>query len=130
NTIQFTLNGIMFVLLGEQLPGILRVAIATVHESGHRGPWWLVVYPLVITAGLIALRFAWVWVSWRLSLYRRRRAGAQAQSPDWRLVLAMSLAGVRGAITLAGVLTLPLLMPDGTPFPVRGLAIFLAAAVI
>src|SRR5690606_4484631 len=44
--------------------------------------------------------------------------------------LAMSLAGVRGAITLAGVLTLPLAMNDGSPFPARDLAIFLAAGVI
>ena len=38
----------------------------------------------------------------------------------------MSVAGVRGAITLAGVLTLPLVLNDGTPFPARDLAIFLA----
>jgi CPA1 family monovalent cation:H+ antiporter len=41
-----------------------------------------------------------------------------------------SLAGVRGAITLAGVLTLPLALNDGTPFPARDLAIFLAMGVI
>ena len=42
----------------------------------------------------------------------------------------MSFAGVRGAITLAGVLTLPLMMNDGTPFPARDLAILLAMGVI
>src|SRR3546814_13924586 len=42
----------------------------------------------------------------------------------------MSFAGVRGAITLAGVLTLPLALNDGSPFPARDLAIFLAAGVI
>src|SRR5699024_1958248 len=89
-----------------------------------------VAHRVVFTAGPLVLRLLWVWVSLRLSLYRRRRSETTAKSPDWRLVLAMSLAGVRGAITLAGILTLPLLMPDGSPFPVRGLAIFLAAAVI
>jgi CPA1 family monovalent cation:H+ antiporter len=44
--------------------------------------------------------------------------------------VATSLAGVRGAITLAGVLTLPLLTPAGAPFPARELAVFLATAVI
>ena len=44
--------------------------------------------------------------------------------------MATTLAGVRGAITLAGVLTLPLLLPDDTPFPARELAVFLAASVI
>jgi CPA1 family monovalent cation:H+ antiporter len=42
----------------------------------------------------------------------------------------MSFAGVRGAITLAGVLTLPLALDDGAPFPGRDLAIFLATGVI
>src|SRR3546814_9705843 len=42
----------------------------------------------------------------------------------------MSFAGVRGAITLAGVLTLPLVMNDGSAFPARDLAIFLAMGVI
>jgi CPA1 family monovalent cation:H+ antiporter len=46
------------------------------------------------------------------------------------LIAATSLAGVRGAITLAGVLTLPLTLLDGAPFPGRDLAIFLAAGVI
>jgi NhaP-type Na+/H+ or K+/H+ antiporter len=56
--------------------------------------------------------------------------GEQRRSPGWRLIAATSLAGVRGAITLAGILTLPLALLDGTPFPGRDLAIFLAAGVI
>lgn len=130
NTIQFTLNGIMFVLLGEQLPGIVKEAVATVQQTGHRSAWWLLLYAVAITAGLAALRFTWVWVSLRLNLLRRHRATERTTRIGWRLILATSLAGVRGAITLAGILTLPLLMADGTPFPMRGLAVFLAAAVI
>jgi CPA1 family monovalent cation:H+ antiporter len=65
-----------------------------------------------------------------LNLLRQRYAGTTTTTPNWRLIVATSLAGVRGAITLAGILTLPLLMPDGTPFPARATAIFLAAAVI
>ncbi|MFV0623064.1 Na+/H+ antiporter [Sphingomonas sp. ac-8] len=130
DTIQFTANGIIFVLLGEQLPAILRGASATVQQSGHQHAWWLAAYVLAITLGLAALRFAWVWLSLRLTLLRRRRRGDTTRSPEWRLVAAMSFAGVRGAITLAGVLTLPLVAADGTPFPARDLAIFLAAGVI
>jgi CPA1 family monovalent cation:H+ antiporter len=131
DTIQFALNGIIFVLLGEQLPAILAGARATVLLTGHHGTGWLGLYVLAIVAGLAALRFGWVWVSLRLTLLRRRHRGDAPQySPDWRLVAAMSLAGVRGAITLAGVLTIPLALADGTPFPARDLAIFLAAGVI
>ena len=131
DTIQFALNGIIFVLLGEQLPAILAGAKATVTMTGHHNTGWLGIYIIVIVAGLATLRFGWVWASLRLTILRRRhRQGATIQSPDWRLVAAMSLAGVRGAITLAGVLTIPLALDDGTPFPARDLAIFLAAGVI
>ncbi|HEX7380851.1 MAG TPA: Na+/H+ antiporter [Nevskiaceae bacterium] len=130
NTIQFTLNGIMFVLLGEQLPAILHGAIAAVGESGHHNPLWLVFYALAITVILGVLRFGWAWVSVHLHLLRSRHSDAPQTRPDTRLILATSLAGVRGAVTLAGVLTLPLLLPDGTSFPARGIAVFLAAVVI
>ncbi|MGF7154268.1 CPA1 family monovalent cation:H+ antiporter [Novosphingobium gossypii] len=128
--IQFTLNGIIFVLLGEQMPAILAGAKQTVAATGHSDPWWLAVYILVIVAGLASLRFAWVWASLKFTILRKARRGIGVQSPDWRLTAATSVAGVRGAITLAGVLTLPLTLNDGTPFPTRDLAIFLAAGVI
>ncbi|MGE4322200.1 MAG: Na+/H+ antiporter [Sphingobium sp.] len=127
DTIQFTATGIIFVLLGEQLPAILSGAADTVRLTGHHEPWWLAVYIIAINLGLAGLRFLWVWISLRLTLFR---AGEWRKAPNWRIVAAMSFAGVRGAITLAGVLTLPLAMTDGTPFPARDLAIFLAMGVI
>jgi CPA1 family monovalent cation:H+ antiporter len=123
--VQFAANGIIFVLLGEQLPWVLRGATDTLEQVGHESAWWLLAYALAITAGLLLLRFLWVWVSIRLSFRSR-----MAERPGWRVIAAISLAGVRGAVTLAGVLTLPLLMPDGSPFPVRELTICLAAGVI
>lgn len=130
DTVQFTFNGIMFVLLGEQLPGIVEKAIRSVEQTGHLSPWWLLAYVVAINLGLAALRFLWVWLSLRWNLLRARYLGEERASPSWRILVATSLAGVRGAITLAGVLTLPLLLPDGSPFPARDLTIFLAAAVI
>ncbi len=129
DTIQFALNGIIFVLLGEQLPAILGAARQTVKMTQHSNPWWLGAYVLAIMAALAALRFAWVWVSFRLTLYRKREK-VPFRSPEWRLIAAMSFAGVRGALTLAGVLTIPFALDNGTPFPARDLAIFLAAGVI
>lgn len=125
--IQFTANGIIFVLLGEQLPKILAGATDTVRLTGHHEPWWLIIYVIAINLGLAVLRFAWVWLSFRLTLLRRPEDRGR---PHWRIIGAMSFAGVRGAITLAGVLTLPLAMADGSPFPARDLAIFLAMGVI
>jgi len=131
NTIQVTLNGVMFVLLGEQLPDILRGAMKVVQEANHTNPVWLVVHVLAINLGLAILRFLWVWISLRLTARLAALRGAPlARKPNWRLVAAVSVGGVRGAITLAGVLTLPLALPDGAAFPARDLTIFLAAGVI
>ena len=130
NTLQFALNGIMFVLLGEQLPDIFKGAVRVVEETGHQNPWWLLAYALVINAVLAALRFTWVWVSLQIVSHMAVRRGRQAPRASLRMIGAVSLAGVRGAITLAGVLTLPVVLADGSPFPARDLAIFLAATVI
>lgn len=131
DTVQFSLNGIMFVLLGEQLPSIFSGAVAAVRETNHENPWWLAVYVLAINLSLALLRFGWVFMSVRLSSYiARRRGEARGPKPGLRVIAAMSVAGVRGAITLAGVLTLPLTLLDGTEFPARDLTIFLAAGVI
>ncbi|MGQ0699041.1 MAG: Na+/H+ antiporter [Panacagrimonas sp.] len=129
-TVQLAANGSIFVLLGEQIPAILSASEQTVLLIGHRNPWWLGLYVVLILAALATLRFVWVWVSLKVAFFSTRSRGGVPPSSHWRLVMAMSLAGVRGAITLAGVLTLPLTMSDGTPFPARDLAIFLAAGVI
>jgi len=130
NMLQFTLNGIMFVLLGEQLPAIFQGAVSVVMDTGHLNPWWLLVYAVAINVALALLRFSWVWISLAIGRRIAARRGTQAPEPSIRLMLAVSLAGVRGAITLAGVLTLPFVMDSGEPFPARDLAIFLAATVI
>ncbi|WP_046868703.1 Na+/H+ antiporter [Microvirga massiliensis] len=126
--IQFAAKGTIFVLLGEQLPGIFSGAVETIQQTGsHDNPLWLAVYLTAITFALAAARFAWVWVSLRFTSFR---ASQPERRPSWKLVGATSLAGVKGAITLAGILTLPLALADGSPFPARDLAIFLAAGVI
>jgi Na+/H+ antiporter len=129
DTLQFALNGVMFVLLGEQLPDVARAALHPAPGISYSG-WWLAGVALMLSFGLVLLRFVWVWVSLRLTLLNQRRLGQQVYQPRMRLILATSFAGVRGALTLAGVLTLPLALADGTPFPARSLAIFLAGAVI
>ena len=130
DTVQFAANGIIFVLLGEQLPQIVTGAAQVVRETGHHEPVWLLIYVVAINCALAAMRFLWVWTSLRFTLFRAALKGQKPVVPSWRLIAATSLAGVRGTITLAGVLTLPLTMYDGSAFPARDLAIFLAAGVI
>lgn len=131
NTAQFALNGVMFVLLGEQLPEIFSGAVNVVQQSGHVNPWWLVIYVLAINLGLAVLRFVWIWLSVVLAeIIARLRNVSLASRPSVRVFAAASVGGVRGAITLAGIMTLPLTLPDGALFPARDLAILLAAGVI
>jgi CPA1 family monovalent cation:H+ antiporter len=129
DTVQFVANGVIFVILGEQMPSIFARAAEVVADTTRPETWWLAVYVLGIVAALAALRFLWVWTSLKLTLFRRRNREVPARV-GLRLTLVMSLAGVRGAITLAGILTLPFVLADGSPMPSRSLAIFLAAGVI
>lgn len=132
--VQFAANGAIFILLGEQLPGIFASAVETVREAGRYDAGWLALYVVAIMLVLAAARFIWVWVSLRFTLFRAKHRGEVVAPagwrPGWRLVAASSLAGAKGAITLAGILTLPLTLSDGSPFPARDLSIFLAAGVI
>ena len=130
DTVQLAANGSIFVLLGEQLPALLAAAPRTALASGHPGAWWLAGLVGLIVLALALLRFAWVGVSLWLARRSAQRRGEAVPSQGWRVVTVFALAGVRGAVTLAGVLTLPLAMQDGSAFPARDLAIVLASGVI
>lgn len=130
DTIQMALNGVIFVILGAQLRTTIEGLPAVAAELGMSHPAWLLLYVVAITAVLAVLRFLWVWSSLKFTLFRKRRDQEEATKPSLRLLLMTAFAGVRGAVTLAGILTLPLLMPDGSLFPKRDLLIFLAKGVI
>ncbi len=128
--VQFTLEGAIFVLLGQQIPGVLADRKNVIAESSLENGWHLLWLVVAITAVVLALRFAYVAVSARLAGLRAARRGQKRQRASLRMMASISVAGVKGAITLAGVLTLPLTLQDGTPFPSRDTAIFLAMGVI
>ena len=131
DTVQTALNGIRVVLLGEQLPRMLQRLPEAAEATGSGNDIrHLLGYVVVITLALGVMRFAWVWVAIRLTVFRAAWRGEDTVMPQTRLLAIIATAGVRGAITLAGILTLPLLMPDGSAFPARDVAIFLAMGVI
>ncbi|RUX32648.1 Na+/H+ antiporter [Mesorhizobium sp. M7A.F.Ca.US.011.01.1.1] len=127
-TLSFVFNGALFIVLGLQLPDIIR----------HVPPELMSLHPIIqpiatviaLTLCLIALRFLWIWVGDIAAGIAARLGKRKVEPFGLRVRLAGSVAGVRGAITLAGILSLPLAMPDGSPFPARDLVIFLAAGVI
>ena len=128
--LEFAFNGLIFLLLGLQLPDIIK-AVAS-HETSL---WPTLLYRgldvVAIFLVLLALRFVWVQSIWRLSvlLRRLRGKGNVTQVPTARSCWLLTVGGVRGAVTLAGVMSVPLLM-GAEMFPQRDLLIFIAAGVI
>lgn len=130
DTVQLTLNGAIFVLLGEQLPTILMAAPQVAARNHIANPWYLLLYVVLIGIALTVLRFVWVWASLKVSLIGSSHTPSDSKRFFKRRLLVMTCSGVRGAITLAGILTLPIVMRDGSPFPARDLMILLAMGVI
>ncbi|CAM2153507.1 Uncharacterized Na(+)/H(+) exchanger YjcE [Pararobbsia alpina] len=128
--IEFVFNGMVFILLGLQLPQIIGRALEEGHAEGHDQVGILIGDVFAVLIALYLVRFAWVALLRRLTARRTARQGVANAVPGTRFSAIMTVAGVRGAVTLAGVLSLPLARADGTPFPGRHIAIFIAAGVI
>ncbi|GHB32585.1 Na+/H+ antiporter [Salinicola rhizosphaerae] len=140
--LEFVLNALVFLLLGFQLPAIITGALDhSLHDVGDFEFLRLLGYVAVISIALLVSRFVWIWLASEVGRALTRLAGAirgqpRLPSPNGnarvplRLMLAATLAGIRGTITLAAALSLPQVMADGTPLPARELLIFLATGVI
>ncbi|CDG82407.1 Na+/H+ antiporter [Janthinobacterium agaricidamnosum] len=130
DTVQLVLNGVIFVMLGAQLPATIASLQVASRDIGSGSGWKLPMFVAAITIALTFLRFCWVFISMKVTLFKNRHDGSALRRPSMRLLLVASFAGVRGALTLAGILTLPMLLPNGERFPARDLVIFLAMGVI
>jgi CPA1 family monovalent cation:H+ antiporter len=120
----YILNGLVFVLLGLQIPDVSRV----IFESSAFNNMQVIGYIIVITLALVLLRFAWVYIFSKGTWAFGKRE--QLDKPTLLSAVLTSLSGVRGAVTLAGAFSIPLLLQDGSPFPERDLIIFIASGVI
>lgn len=129
--LEFAFNGLIFLLLGLQLPDIAKAV--TSHEASL---WPTLLYRcldvVAIFLVLLVLRFIWVQSIWRLIGVIRRWRGKEdlVLVPNARSCWLLTVGGVRGAVTLAGVMSVPLLIGAGKAFPERDLLIFIAAGVI
>lgn len=116
------LNGLVFLILGVSVPDVVEV----IYMDKALNNFMVAGYVLAITALLIVLRFLWVYA---YSLWESKRR--KAEKAPLRSQIITSISGVRGAVTLAGAFSIPLVLGDGvTPFPERDLIIALAAGVI
>jgi Na+/H+ antiporter len=124
NTLTFVLNGFVFILIGFQLPYVL----SDLHAI-HLGR--LVVEGLLLSAVLILLRLIWMYPgAWVANTIRRRLLHQPVTLPNGRAIFIVGWTGMRGVVSLAAAISLPVALQNQTPFPQRGLIIFLTFCVI
>jgi CPA1 family monovalent cation:H+ antiporter len=123
--LNFALNAVLFVLVGLQLRNVID------NLSGYSA-WQLAGYAAVVVLTVVLTRMLWVYpfnIAARLLVRRFPRRGADPP-PDMRLTGLLGWSGMRGSVSLAAALAIPLTTDSGAPFPARDLIIFLAYSVI
>ncbi|KZB76695.1 sodium:proton antiporter [Yersinia pestis] len=128
--LEFVFNGMVFILLGLQLPGILETSITQAELDPTIQTWNLFADVAIIYGALLLLRFGWLWSMKKISKRVLTKRPLQFSDYTTRELWVASFAGVRGAITLAGVLSIPLFLSDGSAFPSRYQLVFIATGVI
>ena len=121
-TLVFVINGVVFVMLGMQLPK----AIMPSWRSDEVSSLLLCGLVLLVTALVVGVRFIWVLVMERCDSSAKRHTGKQLV----RDALVTTLSGPKGAVTLSIIMTIPFTLSTGEAFPQRDTLIFLASGVI
>ena len=122
DVIIFILNSLIFILIGLQLRSIMQ-GISDYSGSA------LVLYGIVISFVVIAVRFIWVVPAVLLPRWLSKRI-RENEPFDPRNMVVFGWAGMRGVVSMAAALALPLTLKDGAAFPHRNLIIYLSFCVI
>jgi CPA1 family monovalent cation:H+ antiporter len=117
------LNGLLFLLVGLQLRGILESLSGTSLLG-------LVGNALLISLTCVLVRFVWVFATFYAPYALSGKRFKQGPVPSWKNVMIVAWTGLRGGLSLAAALALPLTLGNGMPFPQRDLIIFLTYSVI
>ena len=120
----FLLNGIVFMLIGLDLPEI-------VSGLGDTDIYTAIGYGVAVTLVLVIVRVLAGYAAVITTLVMRNFITvADSQSPGWKAPLIIGWTGMRGVVSLAAALSIPLTLADGTPFPQRNLILFITFVVI
>jgi monovalent cation/hydrogen antiporter len=123
NSLVFVLNGLIFLLIGLQLPSITR-QLGDISLSRAIG------YGLAISFVLILTRLL---CTFGASLFTRLMSHFMTvadSNPGWRGPVVLGWSGMRGVVSLAAALSVPILINEGEPFPYRNLILFITFIVI
>ena len=122
-TVTFVLNGLVFILIGLELPMIVR-------ELNGYSIYEAVRYGLIISAVTILIRLVWVYPTTFIPRWFSKKIRTAEKSPGWKGPLLVSWAGMRGVVSLASALSIPLLAQNNEVFPQRNLILFITFIVI
>ena len=123
NILVFMLNSLIFILIGMTLSAIMG------RLTGYSA-WELANYAFWVTLVSIVVRFAWVYPATYAPHWLSARLRASEPAPPHAEVFIMSWCGMRGIVSLAAALALPMTVQSGEPFAYRDLIIFLTFVVI
>jgi CPA1 family monovalent cation:H+ antiporter len=121
--IEFLLNGFIFIVIGLQLPEVLR---ALSGRSMFELFWHAAGFSVVV----ILIRIVWVFAATYLPRLLFKSIRLRDPYPSWRAVMIVAWTGMRGVVSLAAALALPATIQSGAAFPARELIVFLTFAVI
>jgi monovalent cation/hydrogen antiporter len=123
NILTFLLNALLFGLVGLQLRAILD-------SLSGRSTWTLIGDAAIVSAAVVGTRLFWIYPATYVPRFLFRGVRERDPYPPWQYPTLIGWAGLRGAVTLAAALALPLTTRSGAPFPDRDLLIYLAFCVI
>lgn len=123
DTLIFLLNGFVFILIGLQLPII--IADAEEHTLTQ-----LISYGLLVSAVVIIIRMVWIFPTVRISDWLAHRRGKNVSRKTNAQLFILGWSGMRGVISLATALALPLMLENGEAFPQRSVILFITFVVI
>jgi monovalent cation/hydrogen antiporter len=122
-TIVFVLNGLVFMLIGLELPVIME-------GLGEYSLAEAIGYSIIITLAVIVTRIGFTMFTVVFTMFISRYITTADSNPGWRGPLIVGWAGMRGVVSLASALSIPLLLNTGEPFPHRNLILFITFVVI
>ncbi len=123
NVLIFLLNGVVFILIGLQLPGII-------HGIDHYSLPHCIFLAVAISLLAMVIRLAWVFPSAYLPRLFSRRIVEREGPFNWKTVFVTGWSGMRGVVSLASALAIPLTLSGGQTFPHRSLILFITFVVI
>lgn len=120
--VAFVLNGFVFILIGLEFPVIIKALGPDITPA--------IKYSLIITGVLIITRFASTYGATIFTVFISKYIKTADSNPGWKAPLLFGWTGMRGVVSLAAALSVPVVLQSGAAFPERNLILFITFTVI